>query len=144
MTDEVKIFIQRSRRLDLFLQSVEQGIAVYRGQNLVVYAGRLDFALERKLRRVDERAAGRSRQIDISDAVALVHHLRGDGHPLSWHLVQKLDENRLGMKIGNEGIRATASAYMRLHRTQGIVEMQWDITSKRWKYVDLKGEWIWI
>ncbi|KHN95250.1 uncharacterized protein MAM_06961 [Metarhizium album ARSEF 1941] len=142
MNDELKIFIQSSNRLNLFLQSVEQGIIVYQGQNLIVYAGRLDFALERKLRRVDERSSNRSRELDLSDAVTLVHYIKGDGHPLSWKYVQGLDENGLGVKVGDAAIQATAIEYVRVYSTQGIVDMVWDETYQGWKYTNLEGEWM--
>ncbi|KAG8407298.1 hypothetical protein J3458_020786 [Metarhizium acridum] len=144
MNDDLKIFIQNSNRLNIFLQSVEQGIIVYQGQNLIVYAGRLDFALERKLRRVDERSRFRSREIDLSDAVTLVHYIKGDGHPLSWQYVQGLDENGRGMGVGDAGIQAVATEYIRVYRVQGIVEMVWDEEFERWRYVDLEGEWTWV
>ncbi|CAI6082994.1 unnamed protein product [Clonostachys chloroleuca] len=72
MNDELRIFIGGAKRLNLFLQSVKQGVIAYKGRNLTIYAGRLDFALERKLRRLNEKL-GRPRELDFSDAATLVH-----------------------------------------------------------------------
>ena len=49
---QLETFISRERRPDLFLESVEQGIIIYSGENLCIYAGRLDWDLERKVRRI--------------------------------------------------------------------------------------------
>lgn len=144
MNDELKIFIQSSNRLNLFLQSVDQGIVAFQGANIVVYAARLDFALERKLRRVSEGDTERVRGTDLSDAVALVHYLKGDGHPLSWEYVSGLDENQLGMGVANVGITQTAGEYQRVHSSQGIVQRSWDNEQEREGYRDLRGDWVWV
>jgi hypothetical protein len=144
MNDELRIFVRRPNRLTLFLQSVEQNLVVYRGRRIIVYAGRLDFALERKLRRINERDQNRPRDLDLSDAVALLHSLKGDGHPLSWNFVQKLDENAIGMQVGEAGIKAVSQKYIELHGSQGVVEMSWDEESQRYRYLGLSKEWVYV
>jgi len=146
MNDELKIFIQTSNRLPLFLKSVEQDIIAFQGANIVVYAARLDFALERKLRRVAEADTARVRGTDLSDAVALVHYLKsqGDGHPLSWEYVASLDENQLGMGIARVGITQTAAEYERVHGAQGIVHMVQDEENGGERYRDMDGAWVWV
>ena len=143
MNDELKIFIRQSNRLNMFLQSVEQGMVVHEGKNLVVYAGRLDFALERKLRRLNGDNI-RPRDLDLSDAVALVHMLKDPDHPLSWQYCQSLDDNEIGMQVGNGGIQVVADEYQRVHGRQGIVEIQWDEQMKRHKYANLQGDWVYV
>lgn len=78
MNDDFQIFVGRSRRPSLFMRSIEQGVVAYRGTNIVVYAGRIDFALERKLRRIGD-PNDRARELDISDAVSLIHWLKREG-----------------------------------------------------------------
>ena len=141
MNDELRIFVRRAGRLSLFLRSVEQGLVAHRGRNLVVYAARLDFALERKLRRLGEDL-GRARDPDLSDAVALVHRLRAGGHPLSWAYVRALDDNEFGLLVGDRGIDATAREYINVYGSQGIVETEWDQEAKRYRYKSLEGEWV--
>lgn len=143
MNDELKIFIRQSNRLNMFLQSVQQGMVVHEGRNLVVYAGRLDFALERKLRRLNGDNI-RPRDLDLSDAVALVHTLKDPDHPLSWQYCQSLDDNELGMGVGNLGIKVVADEYERVHGKQGIVETEWDEQVQCHKYVNLQGEWVYV
>lgn len=141
MNDELRIFIGGSKRLSLFLQSVRQGVIAYEGHNMTIYAGRLDFALERKLRRLNEKL-GRPRELDLSDAVTLVHWLKRDGHPLSLEYVRGLDENGLGLPVGDAGIDATAREYVAVYGTQGIVEMTWDEAEQRSRYRNLQDEFV--
>uniref|UniRef100_A0A8H7NI27 Uncharacterized protein n=1 Tax=Bionectria ochroleuca TaxID=29856 RepID=A0A8H7NI27_BIOOC len=143
MNDELRIFIGGTQRLNLFLQSVKQGVIVYKGRNMTIYAGRLDFALERKLRRLNEKL-GRPRELDLSDAVTLVHWLKRDGHPLSLAYVRSLDENGLGIPVGDAGIEATAREYLAVYGTQGIVEMTWDPLVKRAYYHNLNNGAVFI
>jgi len=131
MNDDFQIFVGRSKRPSLFMQSVEQGVIAYQGKNLLVYAGRLDFALERKIRRISD-PGDRARDLDLSDAISLVHWLKSeDGHPLSTEYVTNLDENQIGMPIRREGIDRVAREYIKVYGTQGIVDMTWDEETKR-------------
>lgn len=143
MNDDMKIFIKDTNRPSLFLQSVEQNIVVFDGKCLTVFAARLDFALERKLRRVHERSNDRSRAVDLSDAVSLVHYLKGNSHPLDWQYLRGLDENKIGIMVGDAGIQTTATEYLSVYGSQGIVEMVWDETYSCYKYINLEGNLVW-
>lgn len=144
MNDDFQIFVGRSKRPALFMQSVEQGVIAYQGRNLLVYAGRLDFALERKLRRISD-PTDRARDLDLSDAITLVHWIKGDGGPpLSFEFVQKLDENQMGMPIRREGIERAAKEYVKIYRHPGIVDMIWDEKTKGYKYLDLENKWVYV
>lgn len=140
MNDDFQIFVGRSKRPTLFMQSIEQGVIAYQGRNLLVYAGRIDFALERKLRRISD-PSDRARDLDLSDAITLVHWLKGEGgHPLSFEFVQGLDENQMGMRIRREGIERAAREYIKVYKAQGIVDMIWDEEAGRYKYVNLENK----
>jgi hypothetical protein len=144
MNDDFQIFVGRAKRPALFMQAVPQGVIGYHGRNLLVYAGRLDFALERKLRRISD-PTDRARDIDLSDAITLVHWLKGDGgHPLSFEFVRSLDENQIGMPIRREGIDRAAQEYIKVYRTQGIVDFVWDEEESRYKYLDLENNWVFL
>lgn len=120
---------------------MEKGLIAYGGDNTTLYVGCLDFALERKLRRL---GAMESRTVDLSDAVTLIRRLKGHGHPLSWEYIQGLDGGGVGMGVSNAGIHAAADEHVEKYDSQGIVEMKRDETSDGWGYVDLRGEWAWV
>ncbi|KAI3342151.1 hypothetical protein F4824DRAFT_495087 [Ustulina deusta] len=142
-SDACRLFIAQEKRPRLFAKSVQQDIVVYRGRNLVIYAASLDTALERKLRRLDCNLTSRDRGADVSDAVALVHALRGE-HPVGKDYVQALDLNELRTPVKHSSIDLVAQEYIRKHRQQGIVEMNWDETRQGCTYTNLQGELVFV
>ncbi|KAI1764695.1 hypothetical protein GGR53DRAFT_302605 [Hypoxylon sp. FL1150] len=140
--DELRLFIGRERRLDLFFESINQGLVVYEGQNLIIWAGVLEFALERKLRRLNDETR-RIRATDISDSIALVHSMRGE-HPLSIQYIRSLDRNRMGLLVADRSIAEVADGYIKKYRQQGIVEMVWDADRQCSKYADLQQNWVYV
>ncbi|KAI1425696.1 hypothetical protein F5Y12DRAFT_795618 [Xylaria sp. FL1777] len=137
-SDACRLFIAHEKRPRLFAKSMAQDIVVYRGQNLVIYAASLESALERKLRRLDSRT-DRDRGLDLSDAVALVHALRGE-HPVGKEYVRALDMNEFSTPVKHASIDMVAEEYLRKHQQQGIVEMVWDENHQCRRYTNLEGE----
>ncbi|KAJ8130496.1 hypothetical protein O1611_g3135 [Lasiodiplodia mahajangana] len=81
--DKLKVFIKAEKRLELFLQSVSQGIIIFKGPNLEVYAAPIEWQLECKLCRIQACTATRDIFLDVLDALALIKHKKGDGPPLA-------------------------------------------------------------
>lgn len=142
--DELKLFIGRDKRQQLFFDSFDQHIIAFQGTNMVIYAGSLDFGLERKLRRLEERRGELRGTKDASDSVAIVHQLNaGSAHPLSMEYVQGLDRNGFGIPVGQRAIEAVSQEYIRTYRVQGLVELVWDEKYEKHKYLNLEGDWVW-
>jgi len=142
MNDELKLFINRPKRLDLFLQSIEQNIVIYPGSNIVVYAADLEWSLERKLRRIE--VAGKDvRTEDLSDAVAIVRVLKNGGPPLSVEYLSSLNYNGFEFVLG-KGIETAKEEYERVYGEVGIAEMVWDENAKKYRYVGLDNKWHWV
>ncbi|TGJ88695.1 hypothetical protein E0Z10_g129 [Xylaria hypoxylon] len=137
--DACRLFTAREKRPKLFLKSVQQNIAVYRSSSLVVYAASFEYALERKLRRMDSNSLLRDRSIDLSDTVALIHALR-DTHPLSRDYVQELDLNECGTPVENKVVSLVAKEYLEKYQQQGIVEMIWDEEGQCHTYTNLQDK----
>ncbi|RWA07872.1 hypothetical protein EKO27_g7235 [Xylaria grammica] len=119
--DELKGFIRSEKRMDLFLEAVEQDVVIFQGANLVVYAARMDWQLERKLRRIAAGTNKRREARDISDAVALVKHVRGGGPPLTEEYLESLNFNgwEVSMSLGIDKVR---KEYIRTYGETGIAE----------------------
>ncbi|KAK4153232.1 hypothetical protein C8A00DRAFT_43796 [Chaetomidium leptoderma] len=142
--DELKLFIGRGMRQQLFFDSFEQHIIAFEGANMVIYAGSLDFGLERKLRRLQERRGDLRGTKDASDAVAIVHQMKGESaHPLGAEYVRSLDRNGFKIPIGQRAIEAVSQDYIVTYQSQGIAEMSWDEKHGQHKYLDLAGKWVW-
>lgn len=121
---ELQTFVSRARRSDLFLESIDQDISVYSGTNLVVFAGRLDWALERKMRRVSYALERRQvKDVDLEDAAALIRYMAGQTQqPLSFGYVRRLNYNGFDMTPPDAALRAVARYYSETYGEAGLVE----------------------
>lgn len=70
------IFVTAKARNVLFQQAEKQNITLFKGENLEILAVPIEWALERKLRRIHTGSRGPKGEADISDAVACLKHLR--------------------------------------------------------------------
>lgn len=145
VNDQLRIFLRNELRENLFLESIRQNVLIYAGKNLVIYAGRLDFALERKLRRVAQKSGNRNLEYDLSDALAIIDYLVSErGHPLGVDYCMSLDENGFGLAVERSDIEMVAARYLNKFGGQGIVDMEWHEEEGRWYYEDLEGRWKYV
>lgn len=71
----------------LFERALSDHLTLFEGEHLEVLAAPLEWALKRKLRRIHGGKRDRKAESDMSDAVALLKHLRGRNNgPLDWNL----------------------------------------------------------
>lgn len=76
LNEEMAFFVPERSRKYLFDKAQKQNIVLWEGRNLRILAVPLEWALERKLRRIHAGIQGPKRQADMSDAVALLKYLR--------------------------------------------------------------------
>lgn len=76
MNRQMSIFIQADKRPDLFEAAKKQSILVYSTEKLQIWAAPIEWALERKLRRVHFADPLRQVKSDLKDAVALLKFLK--------------------------------------------------------------------
>lgn len=126
LNQQLAIFVRRDKRRTLFLESIQQDITLYRGSNLVIYAGRLDWALERKIRRVahaqDRR---REKNVDTPDAAAIIKLMtsRDDyATPLSLEFLKGLNYNGFDVAPTDDAIQEVAAYYKEKYGDGGITE----------------------
>lgn len=74
--EDLSLFVTKDARRRLFEQSEKQNIVLFRGKNLIVLAAPLEWALERKLRRIHSADRGRKAELDLSDALAFLRLLK--------------------------------------------------------------------
>ncbi|OAA63466.1 hypothetical protein SPI_03629 [Niveomyces insectorum RCEF 264] len=125
LNDHVRVFIPTDKRMELFLSSVDQNIVIYKGENLVVYASKLDWALESKLARIETLKPGHDkRNTDISDAVEMIRLMieaNGDEQPISREYLNGLNFSNQSGQPNENAITAVASAYEQKYGKKGIV-----------------------
>ncbi|CAG7930368.1 unnamed protein product [Penicillium olsonii] len=114
MNDAMSIFvIQKTRKL-LFEQADQQDIILYKGENLEIRAAPIEWALERKLRRIHAVYRNNKGAMDISDAVAMLKHMRtrNDG-PMDGEVVRKMNMNGFDVEPDRETMNRVADEYRR-------------------------------
>lgn len=76
VNEELAFFVPDQFRQLLFEKAEEQNIVLWEGTHLRVLAVPLDWALERKLRRIHNSKRHAKRPSDIADVLAIMKHLR--------------------------------------------------------------------
>jgi len=142
---QLETFISRTKRANLFMESVQQGIPIYSGTNLTIYAGRLDWALERKLRRVAHAKDRRKQKdVDIPDAAALIRRMVSDsGRPLTFEYTSSLNYNGFDVPPTKGALQEVAQYYAGVYGDVGLVELVWDDDHQKNKYRGLDDQWVW-
>lgn len=128
LNDHMRSFIRTDKRLELFLSSVDQGLVLFEGENLVVYATRLDWALESKLARIETLDADNTkRHSDIDDCVELIRLMNNDNSGndpakrVSVQYLRGLNFNEYKVHKFENGIAAVAKAYKEKYGQDGIL-----------------------
>lgn len=94
MNNDMAIFVSRPSRQTLFKNALEQNIMLFQGENLEILAAPIEWALERKLRRIYNGGRGRKAEMDMADAVAFLRYLRTrDNGPLVLESVRTMNLN---------------------------------------------------
>jgi hypothetical protein len=88
--DSVGVYAAGDRRVKLFNDSIAQGIVIYSGKYLQVYAGQWEWILERKLKRISRA----EREEDVQDCVTILKALTDKaGGPLSRDMIKGWNTN---------------------------------------------------
>ncbi|TEY83987.1 hypothetical protein BOTCAL_0023g00060 [Botryotinia calthae] len=89
--------------------------AVLEGDNIFVYAAPIEWALERKLRRIYVGGRDRKAQFDISDAVAMLKYLKDAKGPLDREYIRTLDMNGFDVVPDDHTMNRVAAEYQRVY-----------------------------
>ncbi|ELQ37009.1 hypothetical protein M0657_001260 [Pyricularia oryzae] len=149
INDDLRLFVPPEDRQRLLEDSIEQGTAVFEGDNMVIWAGVWEFGLESKLRRMGDNGSntdqGRARfDRDRMDAMELVHLIKGDSiQPLDMSWVKGLQRYPQTTGISDQMIQIVAQGYVAKFGTQGVVELTWDEAEEKHKYQNLAANWVW-
>ncbi|KAJ5895244.1 hypothetical protein N7495_006935 [Penicillium taxi] len=112
INEDMAIFVTKRSRETLFEQAAKQGITLFRGNNLEILAAPLEWALERKLRRIHAADRGRKTECDVVDALALLRELRvRNAGPLDEEEVRKMNVNGFDVLPGCETMQRVRREY---------------------------------
>ncbi|QSS51773.1 hypothetical protein I7I53_07196 [Histoplasma capsulatum var. duboisii H88] len=119
--DDMAFFISyRSRQL-LFEEAKKQNIVLWEGLNLRILAVPLEWALERKLRRIHNGMQDHKRDSDTSDALALLKTLRvRNGGPLVREYIRTLNMCSTEMLPDSATMDEIAAAYRSMYNEEAF------------------------
>lgn len=81
----MEVFAIGETKQRLFHDSIIQGVVLWQGTNLIIYAAKWEWSLARKLKRIGSQR----RDIDVSDAVEILAKMVVENEgPLSHELVK--------------------------------------------------------
>jgi hypothetical protein len=90
MNSNVGVYAAGDARQTLFQESIAQGVVLWQGKNLILYAAKWEWTLQRKLKRI----ASERRDVDMSDSVAILKNIvDANGAPLTRAYVKNLNTN---------------------------------------------------
>lgn len=119
INSDMAIFVTKKTRQALFEQAIKQGITLFKGENLEVLAAPVEWALERKLRRIHAANRDRKAEIDIADAIAFLRLLRERNNgPLDLEMVWKMNMNGFDLIPDYKTMQQVADAYRHKYREE--------------------------
>ncbi|RAK77238.1 uncharacterized protein BO72DRAFT_107781 [Aspergillus fijiensis CBS 313.89] len=112
INEDMAIFVTKKARQTLFEEAEKQNIVLFSGENLEVLAAPLEWALERKLRRIHAADRGRKAECDMEDALALLKalKLRNKG-PLDQESVRRMNMNGFDVLPSYETMQRVSREY---------------------------------
>ncbi|KAJ5500855.1 hypothetical protein N7463_008105 [Penicillium fimorum] len=119
INEAMGIFVTPKTRQTLFKLAEKQDITLFKGENLEILAAPIEWALERKLRRIYAADRGRKAEMDISDAIAFLKHLREQNNgPLDSETVRRMNMNGFDVIPDHRTMQQIADAYRREHNEE--------------------------
>ncbi|KAF3896572.1 mRNA capping enzyme family protein [Trichophyton interdigitale] len=110
--EDVALFVTSSTREELFRKAEEQNIVLFKGENLVLLAAPMEWAVERKIRRIYAVDRGRKAEFDMNDCLAMLKCLRErqDGL-LDREYIRTLNVNSFDVLPDHEVMELIATTY---------------------------------
>lgn len=115
MNEEMSLFTTSATDKRLFKEAREQNIVLFEGINLLVRAAPIEWALERKLRRIFASGRDRKAELDMSDAVAMLKHLKDSNGPLDREYIRTLNMNGFDVVPDDATMNRVAAVYRRVY-----------------------------
>ncbi|ESZ91176.1 hypothetical protein SBOR_8441 [Sclerotinia borealis F-4128] len=115
MNDEMGLFTTSETDRKLFAQAKNENVVLFEGNNIVVRAAPIEWALERKLRRIFVGGRDRKAELDMSDAMAMLKYLKEAKGPLDREYIRTLNMNGFDVVPDNATMNRVAAEYRRIY-----------------------------
>ncbi|GLA92461.1 hypothetical protein AtubIFM57143_007985 [Aspergillus tubingensis] len=110
--EDVGVFVTEKTRKILMEDAIKQNIVLWASGTLLVFAAPVEWALERKLRRIYCAERGRKAELDLADAVAMLKFMKErKGGKLDKEYCRTLNKNGFDVMPDVETMNCVAAAY---------------------------------
>ncbi|KAB8077334.1 hypothetical protein BDV29DRAFT_62211 [Aspergillus leporis] len=110
--EDVALFVTKQARESLMDLALKQDIVLWSGDNITVLSAPVEWALERKLRRIYAADRGRKAELDLSDALAMLNLLKNArGRKLDMEYYRTLNINGFDVVPDLETMQRVSAAY---------------------------------
>lgn len=116
MNGDMTLFTTKDTQKHLFREAEKQNIILWSSDNLLLLAAPIEWALERKLRRIFVGSRGRKAETDMQDAVGMLKYLRDKKRAtLDREYIRTLNANSFDVIPGSATMEKVAQAYREKH-----------------------------
>ncbi|CAG8927397.1 unnamed protein product [Penicillium salamii] len=116
INDSMSIFVTSKTRQQLFDQALEQNITLFKGESIELRAAPIEWALERKLRRIHAGDRDRKAEFDIADAIAILKYMRTQKNgPLDEEAIRTMNMNGFDVIPDHRTMKRVADEYRNVH-----------------------------
>lgn len=110
--ENMSLYVTKETRIHLFRKALKQNIILFRGDNIIILAAPIKWALKRKIRRMFTPGQSRQVEIDMSDLLAMLKWMRDrKGGPLNREHLRTQSLNSFDVVPDAAGMEQIAAAY---------------------------------
>ncbi|PGH19381.1 hypothetical protein AJ80_04022 [Polytolypa hystricis UAMH7299] len=110
--DDITLFVTSEARKSLFEQAERQAIVLFNGEHIRVLAAPMEWAVERKIRRLYAASRERSDKFDLGDCLAMLKYLRERNNgPLDREHIRTLNLNGFDVVPDDQTMDTIETAY---------------------------------
>ncbi|KAL4929250.1 uncharacterized protein BDV17DRAFT_262187 [Aspergillus undulatus] len=112
-------YVTKETRIHLFRKALKQNIILFRGDNVIIYAAPIKWALKRKIRWMFTPGQDRKVEIDMSDLLAMLKYMRDrKGGPLNQEHLRTQSLNSFDVVPDSSGMEQIAAAYREKYKDE--------------------------
>ncbi|KAL4943862.1 hypothetical protein BDV06DRAFT_220823 [Aspergillus oleicola] len=117
--ENMSSYVTKETRIHLFRKALKQNIMLYRGDNVIIYAAPIKWALKRKIRWMFTPGQDRKVDIDMSDLLAMLKYMRDrKGGPLNQEHLRTQSLNSFDVVPDSAGMEQIAAAYREKYKDE--------------------------
>ncbi|KAL4780844.1 hypothetical protein BJX76DRAFT_337007 [Aspergillus varians] len=117
--EDMAFYVTKETRIHLFRKALKQNIILFRGDNVIILAAPIKWAVKRKIRWMFTPGQSRKVEIDMGDLLAMLKWMRDrKGGPLNREHLRTQSLNSFDVVPDSSGMERIATAYREKYRDE--------------------------